>query len=40
MTNTLKVFGLTPLLIQVVVILFALFLVWYSRRCAAKGWLR
>ncbi len=40
MTNTLELFGLTPLVIQVVVLLVALFLVWYSRRAAGKGWLR
>ena len=40
MTNTLEIFGLTPLFIQVVVLLVALFLVWYSRRAARKGWLR
>lgn len=40
MTNTLEIFGLTPFFIQVVVLLVALFLVWYSRRAAKKGWLR
>ena len=40
MTNSLEIFGLTPFFIQVVVLLVALFLVWYSRRAAGKGWLR
>jgi hypothetical protein len=40
MTNTLEIFGLIPFFIQVVVLLVALFLLWYSRRAAQKGWLR
>ena len=40
MTETLTVFGTTPLLIQSAVMLIAVFLVWYSRQAGAKGWMR
>ena len=40
MTETLAVFGTTPLVIQSAVMLIAVFLVWYSRQAGAKGWLR
>ena len=40
MTETLAVFGNTPLIIQSLVLLIAVFLVWYSRQAGAKGWLR
>ena len=40
MTETLAVFGTTPLVIQSAVMLIAVFLVWYSRQADAKGWLR
>ncbi len=40
MTETLAVFGATPLVIQAAVLLIAVFLVWYSRQAGAKGWLR
>ncbi len=40
MTETLAVFGSTPLVIQSVVLVIAVFLVWYSRQAGAKGWLR
>jgi hypothetical protein len=39
MTNTLEIFGLTPFFLQIAVLLVALFLIWYSRRAARKGWL-
>ncbi len=40
MTETLAVFGTTPLVIQSAVMLIAVFLVWYSRQAGAKGWMR
>ncbi len=40
MTETLAVFGPTPLIIQGAVLLIAVFLVWYSRQASARGWLR
>ena len=40
LTETLAVFGTTPLVIQSVVLLIAVFLVWYSRQAGANGWLR
>lgn len=40
MTETLAVFGKTPLIIQSVVLVVAVLLLWYSRQAGAKGWLR
>lgn len=40
MTETLAVFGSTPLIVQSVVLVIAVCLLWYARRAGARGWLR
>ncbi len=40
LTPTIEVFGTAPLVIQTIVLLIAVFLVWYALRAKARGILR
>lgn len=39
MTNAMEVYGLVRAILPVMVIIIAIYLVWFSRNATAKGWL-
>ena len=39
LTDTIALFGTTPVIIQSVIVAIAVLLVWYSRSAKGKGWL-
>ena len=39
LADTIAAFGMVPVYIQTTVMIIAVLLIWYSRRCSARGWL-